>query len=74
MNSSNLPLRQLGRNGPRVPRLGLGLMNASGIYNAPLSETDHLALLDDAYSRGETFWDTGMHSYHHIPNRGDSDN
>ncbi|CAI7642067.1 unnamed protein product [Penicillium viridicatum] len=55
---SKLPLRQLGRNGPFVPRLGLGLMSASGIYNAPLSEADHLAFIDEAYNRGETFWDT----------------
>ncbi|KAJ6190309.1 Aldo/keto reductase [Penicillium mononematosum] len=55
---SKLPLRQLGRNGPFVPRLGLGLMSASGIYNSPLSEVDHLAFLDEAYNRGETFWDT----------------
>ncbi|CAI7594540.1 unnamed protein product [Penicillium glandicola] len=56
--STKLPLRQLGRNGPFVPRLGLGLMSASGVYNAPLSEADHLAFLDEAYKRGETFWDT----------------
>lgn len=56
---SKLPLRQLGRNGPFVPRLGLGLMSASGTYNAPLSEADHLAFMDEAYKRGETFWDTG---------------
>ncbi|KAJ5275512.1 Aldo/keto reductase [Penicillium chrysogenum] len=55
---SKLPLRQLGRNGPLVPRLGLGSTGASGIYNAPLSEVDHLAFLDEAYNRGETFWDT----------------
>ncbi|KAJ5498748.1 Aldo/keto reductase [Penicillium expansum] len=55
---SKLPLRQLGRNGPFVPRLGLGLMSASGTYNAPLSEADHLAFMDEAYKRGETFWDT----------------
>lgn len=56
---SKLPLRQLGRHGPFVPRLGLGLMSASGVYNAPLSEADHLAFIDEAYNRGETFWDTG---------------
>ncbi|KAJ5411646.1 uncharacterized protein N7487_006005 [Penicillium crustosum] len=55
---SKIPLRQLGRNGPFVPRLGLGLMGASGVYNAPLSEADHLAFIDEAYNRGETFWDT----------------
>mgnify|MGYP002718901219 CR=1 FL=1 len=66
---SKLPLRQLGRNGPLVPRLGLGSTGASGIYNAPLSEVDHLAFLDEAYNRGETFWDTGRW----IPTENDSE-
>ncbi|KAJ5928465.1 Aldo/keto reductase [Penicillium verhagenii] len=56
---NELPLRQLGRNGPFVPRLGLGLMSLSGVYNEPLSEPDHFAFLDEAYKQGETFWDTG---------------
>ncbi|KAF7591894.1 hypothetical protein BBP40_000941 [Aspergillus hancockii] len=53
-----LPLRQLGKKDSLVSRLGLGLMSAIGMYNAPLLEVDHLALLDEAYRRGETFWDT----------------
>ncbi|PWY89182.1 Aldo/keto reductase [Aspergillus heteromorphus CBS 117.55] len=55
---NNLPTRPLGKNGPLIPRIGLGLMAASGTYGAPLSETEHLTFLDEVYNRGETFWDT----------------
>ncbi|KAI9930820.1 hypothetical protein MW887_011578 [Aspergillus wentii] len=51
-------MRQLGKNGPLIPRLGLGLMGASGMYGMPLVESEHMAFLDEAYKRGETFWDT----------------
>jgi len=54
----NISLRQLGKNGPQVPRLGLGLMGVSGIYGLPAPDHERLALLDEAYSMGETFWDT----------------
>lgn len=57
-----LPSRPLGRNGPLVPRLGLGLMGASGTYGPSPSDEERFALLDEAYRRGERFWDTGNHS------------
>ncbi|KAJ5729070.1 aldo-keto reductase [Penicillium malachiteum] len=53
-----LPTRSLGRNGPLVPRVGLGLMGASGIYGTITPENARFELLDDAYNRGERFWDT----------------
>ncbi|KAJ6120684.1 Aldo/keto reductase [Penicillium sp. IBT 18751x] len=53
-----LPTRPLGRTGPLVPRLGLGLMGASGTYGAASSDADRFALLDEAYKKGERFWDT----------------
>jgi aryl-alcohol dehydrogenase-like predicted oxidoreductase len=56
-----LPTRPLGRSGPLVPRLGLGLMGASGTYGAASSDADRFALLDEAYKRGERFWDTGKY-------------
>ncbi|KAJ5987248.1 Aldo/keto reductase [Penicillium sp. IBT 35674x] len=52
-----LPTRRLG-NGPLVPRLGLGLMGASGTYGNSLSEEEKLEFLDEAYKRGQRFWDT----------------
>ncbi|KAF2672197.1 Aldo/keto reductase [Microthyrium microscopicum] len=58
MAASNIPLRQLGKNGPILPRLGVGLMGASGVYGLPASDAARLAFLDGAYSIGETFWDT----------------
>lgn len=55
----SLPTRPLGRNGPLVPRLGLGLMGASGVYGSPAGDEERLAFLSEAYERGERFWDTG---------------
>jgi aryl-alcohol dehydrogenase-like predicted oxidoreductase len=49
----------LGKNGPQVPRMGLGLMNGSGIYGLPLPDEERFALLDRAYELGQTMWDTG---------------
>jgi aryl-alcohol dehydrogenase-like predicted oxidoreductase len=60
--TASLPTRPLGRNGPQVTRLGLGLMGASGIYGVPDSDAPRLALLDKAYEMGERFWDTGESS------------
>jgi aryl-alcohol dehydrogenase-like predicted oxidoreductase len=52
--------RKLGKNGPEVPRLGLGLMGLSGVYGLPAPDKERLAFLDEAYKMGERFWDTGM--------------
>jgi aryl-alcohol dehydrogenase-like predicted oxidoreductase len=58
-NFNKLPTRKLGENGPQLPRLGLGLMNISGVYGIPGSDAERLAFLDEVYKMGETFWDTG---------------
>ncbi|CAI7632568.1 unnamed protein product [Penicillium bialowiezense] len=56
---NSLPGRPLGRHGPlHVPRLGLGLMGASGVYGRPSGDEERLKFLDQAYERGERFWDT----------------
>lgn len=54
-----LSTRPLGKNGPLVPRIGLGLMGLSGAHGVPKSDTERLGLLNKAYEMGETFWDTG---------------
>ncbi|CRG92417.1 hypothetical protein PISL3812_09476 [Talaromyces islandicus] len=50
--------RTLGKNGPAVPALGLGLMSIGGIYGSAPSDVERTALLDHAHAIGETFWDT----------------
>ncbi|KAH9888257.1 Aldo/keto reductase [Xylariomycetidae sp. FL2044] len=55
---SSVPTRQLGRNGPLVPRIGFGTMGLSIAYGNPLPDEQRLALLDHAESIGATFWDT----------------
>ena len=54
----SVPLRTLGRGGPQVNAVGLGLMSIGGVYGkaGPLDET--VAFLDHAHSTGQRFWDT----------------
>jgi aryl-alcohol dehydrogenase-like predicted oxidoreductase len=60
--SKELPTRPLGKNGPLLPRLGLGLMSNSGNYGLPASDEVRFTFLDEAHKLGETFWDTGEHN------------
>lgn len=57
--AKKLPTRPLGKDGPQVPRLGLGLMGASIVYGLPASDEERLAFLSKAYDIGEVFWDSG---------------
>jgi aryl-alcohol dehydrogenase-like predicted oxidoreductase len=57
-----LATRPLGKNGPLVPRIGLGLMGLSSAHGLPKPDAERLAFLDRAYEMGETFWDTGRSS------------
>lgn len=56
---NSLPSRQLGKDGPMLPRIGLGLMNSCGSYGNKPDEESRLALLDKAWELGEVHWDTG---------------
>jgi hypothetical protein len=56
--TSPLPTRQLGKNGPQVASIGLGLMGLSVGYGPALPDEERLKFLDAAYEKGEWFWDT----------------
>jgi hypothetical protein len=59
MSTTQVPLRSLGKEGPRIPALGFGLMELSyASYGTTPSEDDQFALLDRALELGATFWDT----------------
>lgn len=53
-----MQIRELGRGGLEVSALGYGCMGLSGSYNAPLSRTDGVAMIQAAFDRGVTFFDT----------------
>lgn len=53
-----LPTRKLGKNGPQVTAVGLGLMGLSAFYGEPGSDEERFKFLDRAYELGETFWDS----------------
>ncbi|KAF9894844.1 hypothetical protein FE257_004465 [Aspergillus nanangensis] len=48
----------LGKNGPELPHLGLGLMGLSAFYGEKKPDSERFAFLDAAYQLGETFWDS----------------
>ncbi|KAK7926783.1 hypothetical protein PG985_003781 [Apiospora marii] len=52
-------IRTLGKNGPKVPALGFGLMLIGApAYGAVPNDKDRFAILDKALELGATFWDT----------------
>ena len=58
MPPSQLPSRQLGKDGPRVTALGFGAMGLSAFYGTPESDEERFKVLDRAYELGEHFWDS----------------
>lgn len=52
-----LPLRTLGREGPQIPAVGLGLGSLGGFYGAAGSLDEKVAVLEHAYVSGLRFWD-----------------
>ncbi|KAI2464081.1 Aldo/keto reductase [Annulohypoxylon bovei var. microspora] len=55
---SHVPSRQLGKDGPLVPRIGFGTMGLAMSYGKPLPDEQRFELLDHAHKIGDTFWDT----------------
>lgn len=53
----SLPTRTLGKDGPEVTGLGLGLMSLGNAYGHAGSDEDRLAFLDKAYELGARNWD-----------------
>jgi aryl-alcohol dehydrogenase-like predicted oxidoreductase len=59
MTSKPVPLRVLGKNGPKVAALGFGLMGLSfDTYGSIPGDEERFAILDRAYELGATFWDS----------------
>ncbi|KAL2189270.1 Aldo/keto reductase [Thermothelomyces heterothallicus CBS 203.75] len=56
--SSKVPTRQLGRDGPIIPILGLGLMGLSSFYGTPPPDEERFKLLDRAHELGCVHWDS----------------
>ncbi|KAF5656950.1 alcohol dehydrogenase [Fusarium heterosporum] len=55
---AQLPLRQLTKNGPKIPAIGFGMMGLSFAYGAAESDEERLKVLDRAWELGCTNWDT----------------
>ncbi|KAI9186442.1 hypothetical protein LWI28_017287 [Acer negundo] len=53
-----IPRLKLGNQGLEVSKLGFGCMGLTGVYNAPLSAVDGIAILIDAFNKGITFFYT----------------
>ena len=52
------PQVPLGTQGFLVSKLGFGCMRLSGAYNDPLPEQDGISVINYAFSKGITFFDT----------------
>ncbi|KAG9236963.1 NADP-dependent oxidoreductase domain-containing protein [Amylocarpus encephaloides] len=59
MSSNTTPLHLLGKNGPKVPSLGFGLMGLSyDTYGSISADEERFKILDRAHALGATFWDS----------------
>ncbi|KAL5225003.1 hypothetical protein ABZP36_011642 [Zizania latifolia] len=58
MERSQMPRAKLGTQGLEVSKLGFGCMGLTGVYNAPVSEEDGIAVVRHAFEAGVTFFDT----------------
>ncbi|KAL2022151.1 hypothetical protein VTK56DRAFT_5980 [Thermocarpiscus australiensis] len=55
---ASLPTRRLGRDGPEISAIGLGLMGLSIAYGPAPTDEERFAVLDRAWELGCTNWDT----------------
>jgi aryl-alcohol dehydrogenase-like predicted oxidoreductase len=58
MTTSTIPSRKLGKNGPHVSAIGLGLMGMSGVYGQT-DENESIATIHAALDAGVNLLDTG---------------
>jgi aryl-alcohol dehydrogenase-like predicted oxidoreductase len=58
MSSMTVPHYKLGKDGPKVPALGFGLLGLSVAYGTTPSDEERFKLLDRAVEIGATFWDS----------------
>jgi aryl-alcohol dehydrogenase-like predicted oxidoreductase len=52
------PQVPLGTQGFQVSKLGFGCMGLTGAYNDPLPEQDGISVINYAFTKGITFFDT----------------
>jgi aryl-alcohol dehydrogenase-like predicted oxidoreductase len=55
---ATVPHRTLGKAGPSIPALGLGLMGMSAFYGQAPSDEERFAVLNRAVELGATHWDS----------------
>ncbi|OAP63948.1 hypothetical protein AYL99_03175 [Fonsecaea erecta] len=52
-----LPSLPLGKNGPEIPAMGIGMMSLGHAYGSAGGDEERLAFLDAVYDLGATHWD-----------------
>ena len=58
VDMAQVPLRSLGKDGPKVSALGFGAMGLSTSYGKVDNDEERFRVLDRALELGATFWDT----------------
>lgn len=58
MAPQDVPRRKLGKNGPEIPAVGLGLMGLSIAYGTAPSDEERFKVLDRAHELGARNWDS----------------
>jgi aryl-alcohol dehydrogenase-like predicted oxidoreductase len=58
LKENHMQKRKLGRSGLQVSAIGYGCMGLSGSYNAPLPKSEGIRMIQSAFERGVTFFDT----------------